>query len=573
MDAATRIPVGGRLARAVACGVALALPACQIPTLGPPGPPPVLPASYNGGATPDSSAQLKVEEFFTDPELVRLIYQGLAGNQELKILEQNIRIAEAEVFLRRGALFPFVTLRAGAGLDRSSAWTPIGAAERQLLTPRGGEFPDPLPDFLVAANVSWQVDIWRKLRNARDAATLRYLGTADGRNYVVTRLVADVAENYYGLLALDQRLATLDETIALQQRSLDVAKAQLAAGRGTQLAVQRFQAEVRKNQSEKLIVRQDIVETENRINFLLGRYPQRVERPAVNFLDLDPPALAVGVPAQLLLNRPDVRRAERELAAAGLEVKVARAEFFPQLDITAGAGYRAFNPRYLFNPEAFIGNVAGDLVAPLVNRTAIQTVYRTATARQLQALYDYQRTVLDAYTEVVNRVSMAQNYRASVAVKRQQLEALEASIDAANKLFQAARGEYLDVLLAQRDYLDARVTLIETKRQQLSAVVSAYQALGGGGNLWELFQSCPPPVPPAADTAPRPQLLPDLDPASPPVPDPVRLPPPRPEVEQAPPPRPVVPAAPKPLPLGVAPAADDEAAWVRWSRPAPPAGP
>ena len=201
----------------------------------------------------------------------------------------------------------------------------------------------------------------------------------------MTRLVADIAENYYALMALDKRLANLDQTIELQEQSLEIAKAKMDAGRGTELAVQRFQAEVRKNQSEKLIVQQEIIEAENRINFLVDRFPQPVERNTAGFFDLSIHPLSVGVPAQLLQNRPDIRQAERELEAAGLDVKVARAHFFPRLDITGGIGYQAFNPKYLFNPEALIYNAAGELAAPLINKAAIQAEYLTANARQLQS--------------------------------------------------------------------------------------------------------------------------------------------------------------------------------------------
>src|SRR6185436_11741298 len=162
-----------------------------------------------------------------------------------------------------------------------------------------------------------------------------------------------------------------------------------------------------------------------------------VERNSAAFFDLIIHPLSVGVPAQLLALRPDIRQAERELAAAGLDVQVARAHFFPTLDITSGVGYEAFSTRFLFNtPESLIYNVAGHLVGPLINKRAIQAEYMSANARQLQALYNYQRVILNAFTEVVNRLSKVQNYSQSIEIKKQQLASLQASVDNASRLFQ-----------------------------------------------------------------------------------------------------------------------------------------
>jgi multidrug efflux system outer membrane protein len=211
-----------------------------------------------------------------------------------------------------------------------------------------------------------------------------------------------------------------------------------------------------------------------------------VGRASWNFINLDSRTLSVGFPAQLLVNRRDIRAAERELAAAGLDVLVARARFFPRLIITGSVGWEAFSPKYLFNPQSFIANAAGELTAPMVNRMAIRADYQTANARQLQAVYDYQRTVLNAFIEVVNRMNGAANYGRSVGIKLQQVTALEESVNVARDLFnrpiveEFARVDYVDVLLATRDLLEARSNLIETKQQQLQAIVNTYQALGGG---------------------------------------------------------------------------------------------
>ena len=461
------------------------LPGCRIPDLLRADRGKSVPETFNiqqeEEFTWDSSANVEFHEFFNDPMLTSLIDQALVDNQELKMLAQDIQIASNKAYGRSGAYLPFFFFfGGGAGVDKPGSYTRAGAVEENL-TARGKSFHEPLPDFLVAANVSWELDIWGKLRDAQTAACLRYLGTKEGRNYVVTRLVAEIAENYYELMALDNRLATLDKTIELQLQSLEVAKAKKEAGKGTELAVQRFQAEVRKNQSEKLIIAQDIVETENRINFLAGRYPQPVDRATAEFIDLELHALSAGVPSQLMQNRADIRQAERELQAAGLEVDVARAEFYPSLIIDAGVGYNAFNAKYLFStPESLVYNIAGDLVAPVINRRAIEANYCNANAEQIQAVYNYQRTVLNAFTEVINRMSKVENYRNSLAIKREQLTALEASVDVATKLFQNARAEYVEVLLAQRDLQETKMVIIETKQQQLAATVNAYQALGGG---------------------------------------------------------------------------------------------
>ena len=506
------------LSLATVSGLLLSVPSCKLPQLQKPTAGAAMPDSFNGRIDQENSACMDLHQFFNDPLLTGLIDQAMFDNQELKILAQDIRIANNEVLARSGAYLPFLNFGAGMGVDKPGRFTRAGAVEDQLQIRPGQGFPEPLPDFLVATNVSWEIDIWKRLRNAQRAAALRYLGTADGRNYVVTRLVAEIAENYYELLALDKRLETLDKTISLQEQSLEKAKAKKAAGADTELGVQRFQAEVRKNQSEKLIIQQSIVEAENRINFLVGRYPQNVERQRVNFFDLNLQALSIGVPAQLLQNRSDIRQAERELQSAGLEVQVARARFYPSLVLSAGVGYRAFNPKYLFTtPDSLIYNAAGDIVAPLVNRRAIKADYLNANAEQLQAVYNYQRTVLNAFTEVINRISKVENYGKSLDIKLQQLEALEASVDAATKLYQTplptAPGrtnvDYVDVLLAQRDLQDAKVVVIETKQQQLSAIVSAYQALGGGmirnsnpgSPLFTSFTIPVEEVVPGADTA------------------------------------------------------------------------
>ncbi len=280
-----------------------------------------------------------------------MIEKALFDNRELKVLNEEVQLAGNEVLARSGAYLPFVSIGAMAGLDRYSRFTEEGAGILDDVYLPGKHFTNPSGNFGTGLNLTWQVDIYRQLRNARDAAAQRYVAASERRNYFVTTLVADIAENFYRLMGLDKRLENLDQIIELQQKSLEIARARKEGARGTELGVLRFQAELQRNYSEKLIINQAIIQGENRINFLVNRYPQRVERDSSGFYDLKIHPLSIGLPSQLLQNRPDIRQAERELAAAGLDVKVARVNFFPQLVITSGVGLESLLLNHLFEPQ------------------------------------------------------------------------------------------------------------------------------------------------------------------------------------------------------------------------------
>jgi NodT family efflux transporter outer membrane factor (OMF) lipoprotein len=440
------------------------------------------PATYrNTGSDTFNIASMHWQNFFTDPNLINLIDTALHNNQELMMTLQEIEIARNEVRARKGELLPTVGIKAGAGVEKVGRYTSQGAGDASTEIEPGKEVPEVLGDFNIAAVANWEVDIWKKLRNAKKAAVSRYLATIEGKNFVLTNLIAEVANSYYELLALDNQLAIVKQNIELQKSALEIVKIQKEAARTTELAVKKFEAEVLKSQSLEYDILQNITETENRINLLLGRYPQEISRDKSNFLAILPPAVQSGIPSQLLANRPDIKQAELELAAAKLDVKAARAEFYPSLDISAAFGLQAFNPSYLTRmPESILYSLAGDLAAPLINRNAIKAAFYSANARQVQAMYNYERTVLNAYLEVANQLSGISNLQKSYSLKSQQVAALTQSIDISNDLFKSARADYFEVLMTQRDALEAKLELIETKKQQFNAVVNVYRGLGGG---------------------------------------------------------------------------------------------
>lgn len=310
---------------------------------------------------------------------------------------------------------------------------------------------------------------------------MKYLATEEGKNFVVTQLIANVANAYYELLALDNQLEILEKNIEVQQNALKIVRQLKNAAKVTELAVSRFEAEVSKNQSLLFYISQQITEEENNINLLVGRFPQPIVRNPNSFSDLVSQEIREGIPAQLLDNRPDIRRAEQEIAASKLDVKIARANFYPNLRITAGSGFQAFNPKFLLEaPESILYYATGELIAPLINRNGIKAFYYSANARQIQSVYNYERTILKAYIEVVNQLSNIQNLDSSYQLRAKQVAALNHSINISTGLFQSARADYMEVLLTQRDALDSRFDLVETKKQQMHAVVNIYQALGGG---------------------------------------------------------------------------------------------
>lgn len=442
-----------------------------------------VPENFSADVDTVSTAKTQWRQFFNDPYLIALIDTALSNNQELNIMLQEIDISQNEVMARRGEYLPSVNLGAGAGVDKTARYTPLGANEATTDIEPGREMPDPVPDFMLGAFATWELDIWNKLHNAKKSAALRYLATQEGRNFMVTHLIAEIANTYYELLALDNQLDILQKNIALQTNALEIVKLQKQSARVTELAVRRFEAQVLKTRSLQYDVQQQIVEAENRLNFLVGRFPQHIDRDFTQFIDLRTDSISAGVPAQLLANRPDIRQAELELAASRLDVKVARAQFYPSLSISAGIGLQAFNPAYLIKtPESMLFSLAGDIVSPLINRKAIKAAYFNANAKQIQAVYAYEQTILKAYIEVYNQVSNIDNLEKSYSLREQQVKALTESIDISNDLFRSARADYMEVLLTQRDALESKFELIETKKQQLNALVNLYQALGGGWN-------------------------------------------------------------------------------------------
>jgi NodT family efflux transporter outer membrane factor (OMF) lipoprotein len=436
--------------------------------------------SYANAQDTSNIARLNWKRYFSDQNLIALIDTALKNNQELNITIQEIEISKNEIQARKGEYLPFVDFGAGAGLEKAGRFTRNGSVEENLEIKPGTKFPEPLGDLGFGLHASWEIDIWKKLRNEKKAAVVRYLATTEGRNFMITNLIAEIANSYYELEALDNLLSIIEQNIEIQTNGFKVVKQQKDAAKTTQLAVNRFEAQLLNTKNLQFEIRQRIVETENRIHFLMGGFPRAIPRSSVTFSTIALDSLQAGIPSQLLANRPDIRQAELELSAAKLDVKVARANFYPSLSLDAGIGFQAFNPAYLLKPESMLYNLAGELMAPLINRNAISAAYKNANATQIQKVYNYERTILNAHLEVINQLSKVENFARSYQTKSQEVDLLMQSITISNNLFTSARADYLEVLLTQREALESKMELIEIKLRQLNAKVDIYKSLGGG---------------------------------------------------------------------------------------------
>jgi NodT family efflux transporter outer membrane factor (OMF) lipoprotein len=392
-----------------------------------------------------------------------------------------MQVAQSDVLLSNGVLKPRVDATITNALRRYGLYTMDGAGNSSTFILPGKIVPTNLPDYFIGFQSSWEADIWGKLKNRKRAAISRYLATKEGRNLVITNLVSEIAQAYFELQAADQTIRIIEETIAIQQRAFDIVKIKKEAAVLNQLAVKQFEAQLINLKALHTDVLQQIVETENRINFLVGRYPQKINRDTLYYKNDLPLTLHTGIPSALLENRPDIRQAGLQLIAAKADLAAAKAAFYPSLNITAGLGYQAFRPNLLFTtPESVAFALVGNMAAPLVNRAAFKAAFYTANAQQREAMYQFNKTLVNAFREVQTEIIRTKNLQQIYDLKVNETNSLTESVGIAEELFRTGRATYLEVLFAQQQTLKAKLELMETKKRQLLSAVHLYKALGGG---------------------------------------------------------------------------------------------
>lgn len=443
--------------------------------------PVVLPASYTNATDSSNSALTSPQELFTDPYLKQLIDTAIANNYDLQMAMQRIRIAQSDVMLGNGALKPRVDASVVGALRRYGLYTMDGAGNASTFMLPGKMVPTNLPDYFPSFQSSWEIDLWGKLKNRKKAAVSRYLASTEGKNFILTNLVSDLASAYYELQSIDETIRIIDETIVLQEQAFEVVKAKKEAALLNELAVKQFEAQLINLQAFRTSLLQQVIETESRINLLAGRLPQKITHSKTFAANSFTSTMKAGIPAALLEHRPDIRQATLLVNASKADVAAAKAAFYPSLNITAGIGYQAFRPDLLFQtPQSIAYSLVGGLAAPLINRAGVKAAFNTATAAQQESLYQYSKTIVHAYTEVYTGLMRADNLKQVYQLKTEETNALSQSISVAQELFRTGRATYLEVLFAQQNTLKAKLELVETRKQQLFTSVQLYKSLGGG---------------------------------------------------------------------------------------------
>lgn len=412
-------------------------------------------------ATSDSSiARIYWRDFFTDPYLQNLIEQGLNFNTDLRVARLRVTQADASLQSARLAFYP------------SIFFSPQGT-----LSSFDGQKANKTYQIPIAA--SWELDVFGKLRNAKEKAKAAYEQSQVYEQAVQTSLISTIANLYYTLLMLDNQLEISEVTAAKWQENVRTMKAMKNAGMTNEASVAQTEANSYAISASLLSLKRQINEVENSLSNLLGETPQRTERGHLQDQQL-PDELAVGIPLQLLANRPDIRSAELTLVQSFYTTNEARAAFYPSVTLSGNAGWTNEAGSYIVNPGKFLWAAVGSLTQPLFNKGLNKARLKIAKAQQEESLLNFQQTLLNAGSEVNNALVQWQTARERILIDNKQIESLENAVNSTHLLMKHGNSTYLEVLTAQETLLEAQLTQVADRFDEIQGMINLYHALGGG---------------------------------------------------------------------------------------------
>jgi len=440
-----------------------------------------IPINYLEISDSVNSAKVTPKELFSDSLLHKLIDSALTSNLALLRAQNNLLQFEADIQEARSNLIPKVGVFGGYSKRKFGLHTMDGAGN--ITTPIGdGELiPIHLNDFNFGLQTSWEIDIWGKLKQQKKAAQSRLLAAIETQNMLKTQIIEQVVLNYFNLVCLDENKRIVNRNLLLNQEMIEVLKAQKESGKTTELSVQQFESLSLNYANEILKLDAEIYYTENELRKLCGKFDGVIERSSFQSNKLQSIQINSGIPGQLLSNRPDVRQAEQELLASKADLLTARKMFYPSLTINGSLGYQAYKTRFLFSsPESIAYGLFGNLMAPIINLGELKANFKRASSNQIDALYNCQETLLNAFTEVNNSLFAIQNTEKMISNKNREMEKLKESRTIAGELFNANRADYLEVLFSQQNALSAELELMDLSKNQFLWKVYLYKAIGGG---------------------------------------------------------------------------------------------
>lgn len=434
-----------------------------------------------------SIAGIRWQNYFEDSSLKVLIGLALENNQDNLMTLERIKTSRAIMQAAKAGLLPRISGIAGASSTNFGDYTMNGVGNFDLNlsenVPEDKRLPDPYSDFLVGVSFDWEVDVWGKLKNQKKAAIVRYLASEEMSKAVQTWLISDVASHYFELLALDKEIQVLHENIRLQELGLQLITELKEGGKANQLGVDQFEALALNSKSQLQEKIRDQQSTTFALQRLVGTVEIPLERSELDEALASPKYREIGLPAQLLQYRPDLREAELALEASRFDVMATKAAFYPSLNLFGMAGFNAFDfSRLFFSPASIASQLGAGLVAPIFNRRQIQSQFDVAKADQRIALLEYEKRTLNAYLEVLDLVNQIHTIENQLKFKDQEVAVLQRSIDNSNTLFSVGYANYLEVINAQSRALQSSIELADLKASQLQAQVQLYRALGGGWN-------------------------------------------------------------------------------------------
>ncbi len=416
----------------------------------------VVPKNYLGQSSDSiNMGNIGWKTFFNDAKLINLIDTALVRNYDLRYALQQIEISNAYYSMSRKAVFP--SLQLDAKYDK--------LLEKQ---------------YALGLSTSWEIDVWGKYNNTKNASKSRFLASKSGLQFTQTVLISQVAKAYYELLAYDAELDIIERNIKLQSNALDIVRVQNEAGKATSLAVQQFEAQLYSTKAQYNEIRQLIISTETNLNVLLNRAPQPIERNKIGVADGITKQLNVGIPAQLLNNRPDLKEATLLLTAAGFDVKAAFKAFYPSVVISPFAGFQTNSLNMIVNPSSMVLNMLGGLTAPLFQQGKIKANYQIKMSEQRQAFLNYERVLNQSLNEVQSNLWKLAEIEKEIDLKSKEFSVLDSAISTSRDLYAYGYANYLEVINAQKNARDTEIRLINTKKERLFLLVDLFKSLGGG---------------------------------------------------------------------------------------------